>query len=146
MQQKILQYIRARSWKYSLQDESEALSITHRIICTSWGQKLHGYDQAVLTVMCFTVHLWNCLKLVSKGHCWGWHLLPLLIQHHGRTLPEESVLNSSLTLAACREVSSPHYLDFVIWQPVLLHFKFSHVYFSENCSFQTCPRNLLTSG
>lgn len=66
----------------------------------------------LLTVMCSMLHLWNWLKLVSKGHWWGRHLLSLLIQHHGRTLPEGSVLNSSLTLAACREVSSSHYFGF----------------------------------
>lgn len=66
----------------------------------------------VLTVMCSVLHLWNCLELGSKGHYWGWPLQPLLIQHHGRTLPEGSVLNSSLTLAACGEVFSPHYFGF----------------------------------
>lgn len=66
----------------------------------------------LLTVMCSMLHLWNCLKLGSKGHCWGWPLLPLLIQYHARTLPEGSAPNSSLTLAACRELFSPHYFGF----------------------------------
>lgn len=33
---------------HCLQDELKALPITHEIICTLWGQELHGYDQTVL--------------------------------------------------------------------------------------------------
>lgn len=58
------------------------------------------------------LHLWNRLKVTGKGHCRGWHLLPFLIQHHCRPLPEGSVPNSSLTLPVCSKASPPIYFGF----------------------------------
>ena len=115
---------------HCLQDELKALSITHGIICTLWGQELHGCDQTVLAGTCSMLQLWNCLKLVGKGHCWGWRLLPLLIQHHCRPLPEGSVLNSSLTLSVCSEVSPPLYFGFC--DPA-----------TSAAPFQVCPGSIL---
>lgn len=96
----------------------------------------------LLTVLCSVLHPWNHLKLASKGHCWGWQLLPFLIQHHGSTRPEGSLLNSSLTLTAGRY---PHHiiLDFVVWQPVLLHFKFAEVPFVRKLLFPDMPQKPL---
>lgn len=97
----------------------------------------------LLTVMCSMLHLWNWLKLVSKGHWWGRHLLSLLIQHHGRTLPEGSVLNSSLTLAASGRCPHHIILDFVIWRPLLFHFKFAQVPFVRKLLFPDMPQKAL---